>query len=356
MTLACPFFAIEAQLMNSDRKPAQLGQKHSRRTALKIVAGATIATNTLFIPWVAKAATKIRVQTNFYPEPAHGGFYQALLTGLYSKSGLDVEIRPGGPQVNGMQLLTGGEADVLMGASIAALSAVDRGVPITVIMANFQADPQVIVTRPDVQSLADLKGRKILVTTLGRASYWLWLKKKYGFTDDQVGAYTGNFQSFIADPTLALGGVVTSEPFHIRKAGAEVKYFLLAKEGYPPYGYPMMAMRPFINSNKEALATFVRASIEGWKSFHNDPTPTLSEVKKLRPDATDEWLSYAVATMKELKFLNGGDAEKGGIGIMTDARWKDLADFMISADMIKPTTDWKSAYTTEFVKDLKITV
>ncbi len=60
--------------------------------------------------------------------------------------------------------------------------------------------------------------------------------------------------------------------------------------------------------------------------------------------------------MKELKLLNGGDAEKGGIGVMTDARWKDLADFMVSADMLKPTTDWKSAYTTEFVKDLKITV
>jgi NitT/TauT family transport system substrate-binding protein len=342
--------------MNSNSTSSEIQGKHSRRTALKIAAGAAVTTGVLFTPWIAKAATKIRVQTNFFPEPAHGGFYQALLTGIYAKAGLDVEIKPGGPQVNGMQLLSGGEVDVLMGASISALSAVDRGVPITVIMANFQSDPQVIVTRPDVKSLADLKDRKILVTTLGRASYWLWLQKKYGFTDDQVGAYTGNFQSFIADPTLALGGVVTSEPFHIRKAGADVKYFLLAREGYPPYGYPMMAMRPFINSNKQALATFVQASIEGWKSFHNDPTQTLAEVKKLRPDATDEWLTYAVSTMKELKFLNGGDAEKGGIGIMTDARWKDLADFMISANMIKPTTDWKSAYTTEFVKDLKITI
>jgi NitT/TauT family transport system substrate-binding protein len=50
--------------------------------------------------------------------------------------------------------------------------------------------------------------------------------------------------------------------------------------------------------------------------------------------------------MKELKSLNGGDAEKGGIGVMTGARWKDVADFVVSADMLKPTTDWKSAYTT----------
>jgi NitT/TauT family transport system substrate-binding protein len=41
---------------------------------------------------------------------------------------------------------------------------------------------------------------------------------------------------------------------------------------------------------------------------------------------------------------------------MADARWKDVTDFVASADMPKPTTDWKSAYTTEFVKDLTITV
>src|ERR1700735_4348834 len=111
--------------MNATRNP-------SRRSTLKIAAGAIAGSG--LAPWVAKGTTRIRVQTNFYPEPNHGGFYQALLTGIYAKAGLDVEIKPGGPQVNGMQLLAGGEADFLMGSSIGALNAVDRGVPITVVM------------------------------------------------------------------------------------------------------------------------------------------------------------------------------------------------------------------------------
>jgi NitT/TauT family transport system substrate-binding protein len=328
----------------------------TRRCTLKIAAGASLAGAGILLPRRARAATKIRVLTNFYPEPDHGGYYQALATGLYEKAGLDVEIKPGGPQINGLQLLTGGETDILMGSAIGALGALERGAPLVVIMCNFQSDPQVIVTRKDVNSLADLKGRKILVTTTGRASYWLWLKKKYGFTDDQVAPYTGNFQPFVADPTMALGGVVWSEPFHIREAGVDVKYFLLANEGYPPYGYPMMTMRPFLNANREAVANFVRASLEGWKTFYNDPTPALKIIKKERPDARDPWLAYAIGALKELKFLNSGDAEKGGIGIMSDDRWKQLADFMLSADMLKPTTDWKSVYTTEFVKDLHITL
>jgi NitT/TauT family transport system substrate-binding protein len=83
---------------------------------------------------------------------------------------------------------------------------------------------------------------------------------------------------------------------------------------------------------------------------------TKALTRRTAPDATDDWLNYAVATMKELRFLDGGDAEKGGVGIMTDERWKQLVDFMLSADMLKPTTDWKSVYTTEFVKDLRITL
>jgi NitT/TauT family transport system substrate-binding protein len=326
----------------------------SRRNVLKLAAGATFVGSGSLVSRPANAATSFKVLTNFYPEPAHGGLYQAVATGIYKKAGLDVEIRPGGPQINGMQLLAAGEVDIVMGAAITVMGGVERGVPATVIMPSFQSDPQVIVTRPDVNSLADLKGRKILVSTLGRSSYWLWLKNKYGFSDDQLSPYTGNFQPFLVDQMTALGGVVTSEPYHIRRAGAEIKYYLLAKDGYPPYGYPLVAMQTTISKDRDAIARFVRASLEGWKSFMADPTPALTMIKAGRPDATDEWLAYAIQTTKDLKMVDGGDAQQSGIGTMTDERWKQLADFMTSVGLLKPTTDWKAAYTTEFVKDLNI--
>src|SRR5215470_2528984 len=144
----------------------------TRRSALKLAAGVALAGGGLSRP--AHAATKLRVLTNFYPESNHGGLYQAVATGIYEKAGLDVTIRPGGPQINGMQLLMGGETDIVMGAAISVLGGIERGVPAIVIMPTFQFDPQVIVTRQDIATLADLKGHKILVSTLGRGSYWLW--------------------------------------------------------------------------------------------------------------------------------------------------------------------------------------
>ena len=66
-------------------------------------------------PASANAADKVTFLTSWYAQAEHGGFYQAKAAGLYEKAGLDVTIKMGGPQVNGLQLLLAGEADVMMG-------------------------------------------------------------------------------------------------------------------------------------------------------------------------------------------------------------------------------------------------
>ena len=43
-----------------------------------------------------------------------------------------------------------------------------------------------------------------------------------------------------------------------------------------------------------------------------------------------------------------------GIGIMTETRWQTLRDVLVESKLLKASTDWKSAFTTEFVKDLRI--
>ena len=41
-------------------------------------------------------STKVKLLLNWYPEAEHGGFYAALVHGIYEKHGLDVDILPGG--------------------------------------------------------------------------------------------------------------------------------------------------------------------------------------------------------------------------------------------------------------------
>jgi NitT/TauT family transport system substrate-binding protein len=328
----------------------------SRRKALKLVAGGGLVGAGLLRPRPARAATKLRVLTYFFAEPSQGGIFQAAATGLYEKAGLDVEIKQGGPQINGMMLLAGGEADIFMASGIAVLNSIERNIPVIAVAAPQQFDLQAIVTRPDIGSIEDLKGRRILVTAGGRAGYWLWLKQRYGFTEEQVAPYTGNFQPFVQDPTIAVGGIATSEPYLARQAGVDVKYFLLAKQGYPPYGGPLVAMKSYVESNRDVVARFVQATLEGWKSFLSSTAPALALIQHMNPRADDGWMAYSIATLKELNVIGDGDAATAGIGTMSEERWRQLAEFMVQVQLIKPTTDWKSAYTNEFVKDLRITL
>ena len=65
----------------------------------------------------AQAQEKFIYLTNWYAQAEHGGFYQALAKGLYKEAGLDVTIKMGGPQVNGMQLLAAATVTALMPCS-----------------------------------------------------------------------------------------------------------------------------------------------------------------------------------------------------------------------------------------------
>src|SRR4051794_10729746 len=91
----------------------------------------------------AQQPDKIVFATDWLAQAEHGGFYQALAEGIYSKNGLDVTIRMGGPQVNGLQLLAAGQLDVVMADALQVLSATEQKVPITAIAATFQKNPTV---------------------------------------------------------------------------------------------------------------------------------------------------------------------------------------------------------------------
>src|SRR5215470_18137700 len=105
----------------------------------------------------AQPLTKLVFGTNWYAQAEHGGFYQAVAEGIYKKHGLDVTIKMGGPQVNGLQLLAAGQLDVVMGDALQVISAVEQNVPVTAIAATFQKNPAVIISHPGVARLEDLK-------------------------------------------------------------------------------------------------------------------------------------------------------------------------------------------------------
>ena len=326
----------------------------TRRNVVATVAGGVAA---LSLPHVARSApTKVRFLTSWFAEAEHGGFYQAKATGLYEKAGLDVDIKMGGPQVNGMQLLTGGAADMMMGYDIQVLKGIESGLPVTTIATSFQFDLQGIMAHEDVPDLAALKGHKILIGATSHLTFWPWLKKKYGFTDAMAGVDTFNLQPFLVDKTIAMQGYPSSEPYEAEQAGTKVKFFLLADDGYPPYSTTIVTTDAYVKTNPEVCQAFVRASLEGWKSYFQDPAPGNKLIQADNPKETDGQIAFAIKTMKDMHVLDRGDGATMGIGTMTEARWKQTRDFMVDDGLLKASVPWQQAFTTRFTDNLKIFV
>ncbi len=309
----------------------------------------------ILIPSHAFAADKITFLTSWFAEAEHGGFYQAEATGLYKKAGLDVTIKMGGPQVNSMQLLLGGEADIMMGWDIQVLNAVAKGLPVITIGTSFQKDLQGLMTHKDVTSLADLKNKTIMIATSSHLTFWPWLKEKYGYTDSQVRPDTFNLQPFFADNNVAIQAYPSSEQYQAEQRGVPVNFFLFADHGWPPYGTTIVTTDKMVAEKPDVLQRFVRASLEGWKSYlTGDPSPANALIRADNPKMTDGNIAFAIKRLRELKMADGGDAATKGLGVMTDARWKATDEFMVNAGLLPKSTDWKKAYTTKFVDGLKI--
>ena len=96
----------------------------------------------------AFANEKVIFGTNWLAQAEHGGYYQALADGDYAACGVDLTIQQGGPQVAGRPLLLAGKIDFYMGGNMQqAFDAVAQGIPLRVVAAHFQKEPQVMMSR-----------------------------------------------------------------------------------------------------------------------------------------------------------------------------------------------------------------
>jgi len=301
----------------------------------------------------AWAEDKVTFGTNWKAQAEHGGYYQAVATGLYRKAGLDVTIRMGGPQVNHPQLLAAGAIDFNVGSSsFGALNYVQGAIPMVTVAAIFQKDPQVLISHPGQgnDTLAAMKGKPILVGAGSRATFWNFLKAKYGYTDDQIRPYTFNMAPFLADKSAVQQGYLTSEPYKIEQAGVKPLVHVLADAGYSSYSCTIETSWKLVREKPDLVQRFVNASIEGWYSYlYGDPGPGNALIKKDNPDMTDDVIAYGIAALKKYGVVDSGDAKALGIGAMTDARWKEFLATMAGIGLYPRDLDLTKAYTLAFV-------
>lgn len=323
----------------------------NRKTRRLLAAAALLGAALGLVP--GASAENVNFGTDWKAEAEHGGFYQAIATGIYKRYGIEVTLRPGGPQVNHAQLLAAGVLDFNIASnSFVPLNFVREKIPMVAVAAIFQKDPSVLIAHPGQgdDNLAVLKGKPIMIGSDTRVTSWLFLKQKFGYTDDQIRPYSFSVAPFLADPKAIQQGYLTSEPFTIEKEGVHPVVLLLADAGYGSYAALIETSEKLVREKPDLVQRFVDASIEGWYSYlDGDPAPGNALIKRDNPEMTDALLAYGREKMKQYGIVDSGDAKQHGIGAMSEARWRDFFDTVTKAGLYPADMDFDQAYTLRFV-------
>src|SRR5271170_3077089 len=239
----------------------------------------------------ANGLIPVKLQTDWYPQPEHGGFYDAVVKGFYKDEGLDVTIIPGGPYLNGQQLVATNAAQFGMISSDKILESVGNDEPLIAIGATMQHDPQAIMVHRDstVRSFSDLEGHTVAVRT---GSTWFeYIVGHYQLIDVREIPATYSVSNFLQDPNYIQQIFVTSEPFFAQKAGAQIRTLLISDTGYDPYRV-FFTSNAFLKEHPQVVAKFVRASLRGWRDYLNDPTVANEAISKLNPALNHDQLDF----------------------------------------------------------------
>lgn len=290
----------------------------------------------------------VTLQTDWYPQPEHGGFYEALLKGYYKQEGLDVTIAPGGPMIIGDQQVASGAATFAMDSSDQVLVSVSHGLPLVAVAATLQRDPQGVMVHENspVKSFADLNGHAISVRP---GSIWFqYLVKKYKLDNVREIPATFSVANFLADPDYIQQAFVTSEPFFARKAGAEVRVLQVSDTGYLPYRV-YITSQSFEKEHPDVVARFVCASTKGWRDYIADPSLANAEINKLNPAMSVDQMEFSARTLKEMKFETGDGSDGDQLGRFTAERWATMYQQLVDLKVITSPIDPKTAYTLKYL-------
>ncbi len=287
-------------------------------------------------------------QTDWFPQAEQGGYYQALAKGYYRDAGLAVEIRPGGNAVGIKLPVAKGEADFGMNRSDDVMVAISRGLPLVIVAATFQHDPQAVMIHAEsaIKSFKDLQGRTV---TAPLSMTWIpFIQKKYAI---KFALRPANFAlaGFFADPEAIQQCLVTNEPFFAQQHGTPVRTLALADTGFDVY-HAIICRRELVRTSPRVVQAFVAASIRGWRDYlTGDPTPAHALILKRNRQMTPEQLAFSRSEMI-LRSLVTGDLARGeDIGQISLNRISEELDVLMDLGLLDTPIGVNAVATREFL-------
>ena len=262
-------------------------------------------------------AEKVTIQLKWVTQAQFAGYYVAQEKGYYKAAGLDVVIKPGGPDLAPEQIIAGGGADVIVDWMPAALAAREKGNKLVNIAQPFKHSGLMLTCRKEtgIAKPADLKGKTLGVWFYGNEYPFLsWMAKLGLKTDSDIKVLK---QGFNVDPLLqkqadCISTMTYNEYHQVLEAGVKPDDLVVFK--YEDQGVATLEDGLYVEEDKlkdpafvATMAKFVKASMMGWNDMAKDPKGAVAAVMK--NDASGSQTEAHQTTMVDEvnKLVDGSD-------------------------------------------------
>ncbi|WP_442873075.1 ABC transporter substrate-binding protein [Aurantimonas sp. A3-2-R12] len=244
----------------------------------KLLAGAVVALAGLGFTGPTMAQDALTLQLKWVTQGQFAGYYVAKEKGFYEEAGLDVTIKPGGPDIAPEQVIAGGGADVIVDWMPAALAAREKGLPLVNIAQPFKKSGMELTCRKEtgIEKPEDFKGKTLGVWFSGNEYPFLsWMSKLGLTTEGGADGVTVIKQGFNVDPLIqkqadCISTMTYNEYWQVIDAGipeGELTVFKYEDQGVATLEDGLYVLEESLNDPAmvDKLARFVKASMKGWE-------------------------------------------------------------------------------------------
>jgi NitT/TauT family transport system substrate-binding protein len=304
----------------------------------------------------AMAADKLTLQLKWVAQAQFAGYFVAKDKGFYDEEGLDVTIKPGGPDIAPEQVIAGGGADVIVDWMGGALVAREKGVPLVNIAQPYEKAGMEMVCPADgpVKSTDDFPGHTLGVWFYGNEyPFFAWMNKLGYSTDGGPDGVTVLKQSFDVQPLIqkqadCISVMTYNEYWQLIDAGYKPEDLIVFN--YSEMGNDLLEDGLYAMEDKLAdpafkanMVKFVRASMKGWKYALENP----DEAAGIVMDNGGQDENHQKRMMGEVAKLIGD-----GSGVLKEDVYERTAQALLDQKIIEkePTGAWTHAITDEALK------
>jgi len=246
----------------------------------KLMLGAALA----MMAGGAQAADDVTLQLKWVTQAQFAGYYVAQAKGFYEEEGLNVTIKPGGPDIAPSQVMAGGGADVVIDWMPSALAAREAGLALVNIAQPFKSSGLMLTCLKEtgITAPTDFADKTLGVWFFGNEYPFLSWMGTLGYkTDGSAGGVTVLKQGFNVDPLLqkqaaCVSTMTYNEYWQVIDAGISPDDLITFK--YEDQGVATLEDGLYVLEDKLAdpafvakMVKFVRASMKGWKYAEANP-------------------------------------------------------------------------------------